>query len=91
MTFADLPEGTPVMMCPEVRADRRCRELQSAGHQTDYATVLADVLARDARDAGRSAAPMMAAPDALELDTSQMTVDEAVATAVSAIQAVRRG
>ena len=77
-----------VTASPEVRADRRCRELQAAGHQTDYATVLADVLSRDARDAGRSSAPMIAAQDAVHLDTSLMTVDEAVARAIAAVAAV---
>lgn len=80
-----------VTASPEVRADRRCRELRAAGHQTDYETVLADVRSRDARDAGRSAAPMMAASDALHLDTSRMTVDEAVARAIAAVEAVRAG
>jgi cytidylate kinase len=73
----------------EVRADRRCRELQAAGHATDYATVLAEVRARDARDAGRSTAPMVAAPDALTLDTSAMGIAEAVAAAIAAVQARR--
>jgi cytidylate kinase len=71
----------------EVRADRRCRELQAAGHATDYATVLAEVRARDARDAGRSTAPMVAAADALTLDTSAMGVEEAVAAAIAAVAA----
>jgi cytidylate kinase len=78
-----------VTASPEVRADRRCRELQAAGHDTDFATVLADVRARDDRDAGRSAAPMVAASDARVLDTSEMTVEVAVATAIAAVEAAR--
>lgn len=78
-----------VTASPEVRADRRCRELQAAGHHTDYATVLADVRARDDRDAGRSTAPMIAAPDARLLDTSRMSVDEAVAAAIATVKAAR--
>ena len=79
-----------VTASPEVRADRRCRELQAAGHHTDYAKVLADVRARDARDAGREAAPMLAAPDAVLLDTSRMRVEDVVARAIAAIEAVRQ-
>ena len=71
----------------EVRAERRARELRQAGFATDYATVLADVRARDARDADRSAAPMLAADDALTLDTSLMSVEEAVAAALLSVEA----
>ena len=71
----------------EVRAERRARELRQAGFATDYATVLADVRARDARDADRSAAPMLAAEDALTLDTSLMSVEEAVAAALLSVEA----
>jgi cytidylate kinase len=49
--------------------------------------VLEDVLARDARDMGRTEAPLLAAPDATVLDTSEMDVDEAVAAAVALVAA----
>jgi cytidylate kinase len=62
-----------------VRAARRRREL---GDDQDFETVLADLRARDARDAARDVAPMVAAPDALLLDTTDMTIDAAVAEAV---------
>lgn len=75
----------------EVRAERRCRELQAAGHATDLATVLDEVRARDARDAGRSTAPMRAAEDAVLLDTSEMSVEAAVAAAIGVVRAAREG
>lgn len=78
-----------VTASPEVRADRRCRELLAAGHPADYATVLSDVRARDARDAGRADAPMVAAADALVLDTSALSVEQAVGAAIAAVSAVR--
>ncbi len=78
-----------VTASPEVRAERRFKELRGAGHDTDLATVLADVRSRDARDADRATAPMIAAADALVLDTSRMSVDQAVAAAVAAVQVVR--
>jgi CMP/dCMP kinase len=65
----------------EVRAHRRWLELGG-----DEALVLAEVMERDARDAGRDVAPMVAAVDALVLDTSAMTVDEAVARAIVAVE-----
>ena len=71
----------------EVRAHRRFEELEDRGLTTTYATVLEDVRARDARDMERSEAPLRPADDAVEIDTSEMSVDQAVATAIAAIQA----
>ena len=53
----------------------------------DAARVLAEVMERDARDAGREASPMVVAAGALVLDTSEMTVAEAVARAIGAVEA----
>ncbi len=71
-----------VTASPEVRADRRWREIGG-----DRAAVLADVLARAARDAGRAAAPLCPAPDALVLDTTAMAVADAVEVAAAAVAA----
>jgi cytidylate kinase len=59
---------------PEVRAERRAAEVSDL----DYETVAADMARRDALDQGRDNAPLMRADGALELDTSDMTVDEIV-------------
>ena len=72
----------------EARAGRRYRELIGRGQAVDEGTVLADVQARDARDAGRAVAPLRPAEDAVVIDTSAMTIAEAVAAAMAA---VRRG
>jgi len=66
----------------EVRAARRAAELAAA----DVAAVLADLRARDARDAARDVAPMVAAPDALLLDTTDMSIDAAVAEAIAYVK-----
>ena len=63
----------------EVRAQRRALELGA-----DAGQMLAELRERDARDAARNVAPMRPAADALMLDTSQMTIDEAVARAIAA-------
>ncbi|UWQ96305.1 (d)CMP kinase [Rhodobacteraceae bacterium M385] len=73
----------------EVRAKRRLDEFAGRGQEADFETVLADVRARDARDADRAAAPMVAAGDALILDTSEMTAEAAIAEAIAAVQAKR--
>jgi len=79
-----------VTASPEVRARRRFDELTGRGDSTNYEAVLADVIARDKRDSERATAPLMAAVDAVEIDTSGLSIDEAVAAAVRAVEA-RRG
>lgn len=71
----------------EVRAKRRHLEDSHA----DYAAILADIQARDARDAGRSAAPLRQAEDADLLDTSDLTIAAAVQRAIALVEArIRR-
>ena len=70
-----------VTASPEVRARRRFEELAEA----DFETVLAQVRARDARDSGRAEAPLRPASDALILDTSELSIDAAVARAAAAV------
>jgi CMP/dCMP kinase len=60
---------------PDVRAERRAAEVTDL----DYETVAADMARRDALDQGRETAPLRQADGAIELDTSDMTVDEIVA------------
>lgn len=70
----------------EVRARRRHQELVAGGTQIDFDQVLADVTTRDARDAERAEAPMIAAVDAVMIDTSNLTINAAIAVAVSIVQ-----
>ncbi|WP_281973467.1 (d)CMP kinase [Ruegeria faecimaris] len=72
----------------EVRAERRFLELDAKGHQVTRAQVLADVRERDARDAERSTAPMKPAEDAVILDTSDLSIDAALARAIEVIEPV---
>ncbi len=66
----------------DVRAHRRWMELGG-----DASQILAEVIARDARDMGRSDAPLRAADDAITLDTSALTIETATARAVAAVEA----
>jgi cytidylate kinase len=61
----------------EVRAGRRHRELADRGERTTYEQVLADIRRRDERDAGRVAAPLKPAPDAVLLDTTDLDIEAA--------------
>ena len=70
----------------EVRARRRHQELVAGGTQIDFDQVLADVTTRDTRDAERAEAPMIAAVDAVVIDTSNLTIDAAIGVAVSIVQ-----
>ena len=70
----------------EVRAERRYKELLDSGAKTSLEQVLADVIARDARDRSRSAAPLVAAKDAVLIDTSDLSLSAAIAQAVAAVE-----
>ena len=69
-----------------VRAQRRYKELLEGGFETSFEQVLSDVLARDTRDRGRATAPMLAAADAVVIDTSDMSIEAAIAAAISVVQ-----
>lgn len=62
----------------EARAARRHKQLMEKGISVSIDTLLRDLRERDARDAERAVAPLRATPDARLLDTTALTVDEAV-------------
>jgi cytidylate kinase len=70
----------------EVRARRRLAELLARGIAAHLEDVIIDLKARDARDSGRSSAPLLQADDAVRLDTSEMPVEEAIAAAIAAVE-----
>jgi CMP/dCMP kinase len=70
----------------EVRAQRRLAELTARGMSAHLDEVLADIRARDERDMGREAAPLLQAPDAVLLDTSDMDVDSAITEAIRLVE-----
>lgn len=74
----------------EVRAQRRCAELRERGYPAEFDSVLADVKARDDRDMSRAEAPLKPAPDAVLIDTSDLSIEAAIAAALAAIDARRR-
>jgi CMP/dCMP kinase len=79
-----------VTASPAARAQRRALELARRGEKVDYPGVLAEIVKRDARDANRDEAPMRAAPDAISLDTTRLSVEEAFSAAVRIVDS-RRG
>ena len=71
---------------PDIRAQRRWQELKADDAELSLATVLNDIEQRDARDAGRAAAPMRQAADAHLLDTSDLSIEEAFAAALALVE-----
>jgi len=69
------------------RAERRFKEMQASGRAVTFAEIAADLEARDLRDSTRAVAPLVAAADAVLLDTSDLGKDAAIAEAIRLAQA----
>lgn len=69
----------------DVRAEHRFKELQEKGLNTAYETVFNDIKVRDERDYSRTDAPLKPAPDAIIIDSTNMTIPEVLETAVKVI------
>ena len=75
-----------VTASPKVRAERRVRELLQRGMAAHFEEVLTDINGRDERDTNRVAAPLVQAPDAELLDTSDLDLDQAIAKAIELVE-----
>jgi len=75
-----------VTASPEVRAQRRVRELLERGMPAHLEDVLADIRSRDERDSHRAVAPLRQAPDAILLDTSGLDKDQSIAEAIRVVE-----
>ena len=87
----DAPVKLFVTADVEVRAERRHKELLNRGEASIYARVLEELRARDDRDRGRKDAPLKAADDAIVLDTSSLTAEEAFLQALRIVEERRAG
>lgn len=85
----DAPAKLFVTATPEVRAMRRWKQLTGRGDLIAYEDMLADIMRRDERDAGRGAAPMVQAQDAVLLDTTDMDIEAAFDAARRIVEAAR--
>lgn len=77
-----------VTASPEVRAQRRLRDIEDRGGHADVAEILADIRRRDERDMGRADSPLRPAQDAHLLDTSDMSIEAAFRAARAIIDGV---
>ncbi|HPQ57601.1 MAG TPA: (d)CMP kinase, partial [Flavobacteriales bacterium] len=73
---------------PEVRARRRYDELKSKGVEVDYASVLDNIERRDEDDTKRAADPLIKAPDAVEIDNSDISQEEQFRLALAVVERV---
>lgn len=71
----------------KVRATRRFNELSARGEKVDFEQLHAEIIARDKQDSEREFSPLVCADDAVVIDTSNMDINEVVATVKAAIQA----
>lgn len=74
--FPDAELKVFVDASPEVRAERRVKELRQKGNDVDYDSVYANILERDSIDTSRKESPLCKAPDALALCNDHMSHDE---------------
>ncbi len=73
----------------EERTRRRCLELMQKGTPVDYETLLAEIKQRDYNDSHRAAAPLKKADDAIEIDSTGMSIDEITQKIVSLAEAIK--
>jgi cytidylate kinase len=85
----DAPCKIFVTATPEARARRRFAQLGSEDPYLTYDAVLEDIRRRDARDGGRSAAPLRRAADAVLLDTTDLDIDATFDAALRIVEASR--
>ena len=71
----------------EARAVRRFEEMIGRGEKVNFDDILADIMKRDERDMNRSAAPLKPAEDADLLDTTDLTIGDAVQQAIALVDA----
>jgi len=83
VVFTDAPLKIFLIADVAARARRRVQQLQARGQTADYAEVLEDLMARDQRDFKRLAAPLKPADDAVQIDSSGLSVEQTVAKVLS--------
>jgi cytidylate kinase len=91
VVFPDAGLKVFVTASAEERAGRRHKQLMEKGNSVTLDSLLREIRERDARDAGRAAAPLRPAADAHILDTTHLTIDEAIAHVLARYRNLERG
>jgi cytidylate kinase len=69
------------------RARRRTEEMRAKGQEADFETIRADIIQRDYQDSHRAFRPLQKAEDAVEIDSTDMSIDSVVDTMMAFIEA----
>jgi cytidylate kinase len=88
VVFPDAPLKVFLTASVEARAERRYKQLIAKGESVSLPQISQDIAARDARDTARAVAPLQVLPDARYLDTTSLTIEEAVNQVVDWYQAL---
>ena len=70
----------------ESRAKRRTLQLEEKGIEADYDAILEDIRKRDYQDSHREIAPLKAAPDAVVVDTTELTLEGSIEAVIDTIR-----
>jgi CMP/dCMP kinase len=81
----DAPVKFFITASAEERARRRVAYLQARGFSFDYDIILKDLVERDTRDTTRAVAPAVPAPDAIVIDTTQLSIAEVISRAIDVV------
>jgi len=74
--FPDAPLKVFMTACAEERAERRYKQLKAKGINANIAALVKDLKLRDEQDANRAVSPLKPAADAIQIDTTEMGIDE---------------
>lgn len=78
VVFPDAPLKIFLEADVRARAERRCKQLKEKGFSANLESLMEDMRVRDERDRSRAVAPLVPAPDALTIDSSNLGIDETV-------------
>lgn len=78
IVFPDAPLKIFLVADPEARAKRRCKQLIEKGISANISRLIEDMRLRDLRDRSRALAPLVAAPDAHTIDSSDLSIEDTV-------------
>ena len=81
----DTPYKFFVTASAEERANRRYKQLLEHGQEADYDTILSDIIRRDKQDSERAYKPLYCGEDTKRIDTTHMTIEEAVNAILSEV------
>ncbi len=85
VVLKDAPVKIYLTATAEARAERRVKQNQEKGLEADYQQILEDIIKRDYQDMHREFSPLTKAEDAVEIDTSDLSIDEVVDQAMKLV------